>query len=90
MFKISPRPQTQPCCLAARNTRELEYISLRIPVEIHNSRRGEKVHSMLREHPQEVLGLSEGDISLLWTECSLSHNLILDAIWESAGSGCAG
>jgi hypothetical protein len=55
---------------APRNTWELEYISLRIPVEIINSARGGKVFSMHRERLQEFLGLSEGDTSRL-SDCGL-------------------
>jgi ParB-like chromosome segregation protein Spo0J len=51
--------------LAPRNTWELEYLLLRIPVEIHNAPRGGKVFSMHREQVQEILGLSDGDISRL-------------------------
>ena len=56
--------------MAPRDTRELEYISLRIPVEIHNALRGGKVFSMHSEHVQEILGLSDGDISRL-CDCGL-------------------
>ena len=50
---------------APRDTRELEYLSLRIPVEIINSPRGGKVLSMHREGLQELLWLSDADISRL-------------------------
>jgi hypothetical protein len=49
--------------LAPRDTWELEYISLRIPVEIINSAGEGKAGAMHRECLREILELSNGDIS---------------------------
>lgn len=68
--KKGTREWASPVPLAPRDTRELEFISLRIPVEIINATRGRKVFSMHRERLQEILGLSEDDMSRL-SDCGL-------------------
>jgi hypothetical protein len=49
--------------LAPRDTRELEFISLKTPVEILNSASGGKVFSVHRKRLQEILDPSGDDTS---------------------------
>lgn len=56
--------------LAPRITPELEFLYLRIPVEIVNSRKGSKRLSMQRERLPEMLGVSESEIDRL-CDCGL-------------------
>ncbi len=68
-LQIHIRPVTTTCDGASRraprDTRELEFLSLRIPVEILNSTKGSKIISIQRDHLAELLGVSYENIARL-------------------------